>query len=821
MHRSGTSMLSGVIQRLGVLLPGEQIAADQNNPEGYFEWREVVDLQERLLIDLERWWPSAQGTLPLPEDWFDHPATVECRLRLRSLLKKESLRQKGVWAIKDPRSSRLLPIWQKLTTELDIPLKLVLAVRDPAEVVRSLIRRDGPVTGMNEGRAQRLWWQHNLDVLNVCDDPQRLTLVEFSGWFEQPDRQIRQLLLDLPELQPKQAQLDDALAFIKPEHRHGLDQDVVLELAPAVLRLHRRLQRRPLPRRWPSAIADGSLPLDQEPWPLQEELVADPGSWPALLKKWRHYPAPRAPGSLALPPGEVVLSSCGSSWLDWSSHLWLQRLPLNGLAERQLSSATSGPHQLRLQSLRDTGEPELRITLNQELPSVDRAVHWLNHLRVQQWIWDPDPARVLLLRALGFPAWWLDPLTPVNGWLQQDSAASPRCWGEHLGLVPPPKDHLIVLGAAGSTWDQALAAEEERGRQVEGLQIAYLPGWQDLRCLEPGCALAAAGWLAKACRESARLFFVQSRDHLIDADLSALERPAATPLIVEQPLLPEGIRAMHRGETLMALAEDRSPPLCDELFVWSIDTPPRVAVVVSSFNYEKRITTALKSVRDQSLSGLELIVVDDASQDDSAGVIKSWMETQVLEGDHPFVRLLLLRHHQNAGLAVARNTAFEAATSAWCFVLDADNRLLPEAVQACLAVAESGSECPHLAVVHPLVGMEIEGDRSDEQRSLLGGPSWQESGFVEGNIIDAMALVRRSAWRAVGGYTHLAGGWEDYDFWCKLITAGWHGLQCPRLLALYRSHRQAMTFVETGRSQRGLSRRLALRHPWLKLPLAP
>ena len=154
-------------------------------------------------------------------------------------------------------------------------------------------------------------------------------------------------------------------------------------------------------------------------------------------------------------------------------------------------------------------------------------------------------------------------------------------------------------------------------------------------------------------------------------------------------------------------------------------------------------------------------------------------------------------------------------------MLDADNRLLPEAVQACLALAESGSECPHLAVVHPLVGMEIEGDRSDEQRSLLGGPSWQESGFVAGNIIDAMALVRRSAWRAVGGYTHLEGGWEDYDFWCKLITAGWHGLQCPRLLALYRSHRQAMTFVETGRSQRVLSRRLALRHPWLKLPLAP
>ena len=45
---------------MGVELPGETIAGDQHNPEGYFEWDAVVALQERLLIDLQRWWP-AQG----------------------------------------------------------------------------------------------------------------------------------------------------------------------------------------------------------------------------------------------------------------------------------------------------------------------------------------------------------------------------------------------------------------------------------------------------------------------------------------------------------------------------------------------------------------------------------------------------------------------------------------------------------------------------------------------------------------------------------------------------------------------------------------
>ena len=86
MHRSGTSLLGGILQRLGVELPGETIAGDQNNPEGYFEWDAVVALQERLLIDLQRWWPAPEGTLAMPEGWLQHPATRQTYAQLRALL---------------------------------------------------------------------------------------------------------------------------------------------------------------------------------------------------------------------------------------------------------------------------------------------------------------------------------------------------------------------------------------------------------------------------------------------------------------------------------------------------------------------------------------------------------------------------------------------------------------------------------------------------------------------------------------------------------------------------------------------------------------
>ena len=65
--------------------------------------------------------------------------------------------------------------------------------------------------------------------------------------------------------------------------------------------------------------------------------------------------------------------------------------------------------------------------------------------------------------------------------------------------------------------------------------------------------------------------------------------------------------------------------------------------------------------------------------------------------------------------------------------------------------------------------MEAEPGRPDEQRSLVRPQSWQRQRLAFENHVDAMALVRRSAWESVGGYTHIEGGWEDYDFWCKLV----------------------------------------------------
>ena len=86
------------------------------------------------------------------------------------------------WAIKDPRCSLLLPLWRQVCAELEIPLQLIASVRDPAEVMVSLLHRDAESTGMTPWRAEQLWWHHNRQLLlDATDLP--LAVVNYGDWF--------------------------------------------------------------------------------------------------------------------------------------------------------------------------------------------------------------------------------------------------------------------------------------------------------------------------------------------------------------------------------------------------------------------------------------------------------------------------------------------------------------------------------------------------------------------------------------------------------------------------------------------------------------
>ncbi len=153
MHRSGTSMLAELCGTFGLTLPRDLMAGNEWNPHGYFEPMGVWAAHQKLLKALERPWFDPR---PLPKGWLDSDATRQCRQTLLEYLSKTLKEDSAPLVIKDPRTTRLLPLWKQLAKEHSYELSALLALRPMGEVVQSLDKRDdlNPLVGA------ALWWQH-------------------------------------------------------------------------------------------------------------------------------------------------------------------------------------------------------------------------------------------------------------------------------------------------------------------------------------------------------------------------------------------------------------------------------------------------------------------------------------------------------------------------------------------------------------------------------------------------------------------------------------------------------------------------------------
>ena len=107
-----------------------------------------------------------------------------------------------------------------------------------------------------------------------------------------------------------------------------------------------------------------------------------------------------------------------------------------------------------------------------------------------------------------------------------------------------------------------------------------------------------------------------------------------------------------------------------------------------------------------------------------------------------------------------------------------------------------------------------------EIRGLVGTDAWSAKQLAQGNYIDAMALLKRATWTAVGGYQKMTTpGWEDFDFWCRCVEADLDGILVPEILCRYRVHSRSMLrrFIHTLSQYARVCDEVQTAHPWVKL----
>jgi glycosyltransferase involved in cell wall biosynthesis len=202
-----------------------------------------------------------------------------------------------------------------------------------------------------------------------------------------------------------------------------------------------------------------------------------------------------------------------------------------------------------------------------------------------------------------------------------------------------------------------------------------------------------------------------------------------------------------------------------------------VSIVIPCFNHGRFLGEAIDSARRQTRRPAEIVVVDDGSRDESAAVAAGYNDVRLVS-------------QPNQGLAVARNTGLRATRGEFVIFLDADDRLLPKAV-------ETGVACLHR---HPSAAFAFGrcslidefGRPLATNRPPITGAYYRE--LLVSNYIwmPAMAMFRRSVFDAVGGFDPRVSPSADYDLYLR-ITRQFEIAPHGALVAEYRRHSANMS----------------------------
>jgi len=239
-----------------------------------------------------------------------------------------------------------------------------------------------------------------------------------------------------------------------------------------------------------------------------------------------------------------------------------------------------------------------------------------------------------------------------------------------------------------------------------------------------------------------------------------------------------------------------------------VPTTPLVSVLLAVHDGEHTLRAAVDSILRQTVSALELVVVDDGSRDRTPDLLASIADP----------RLVVLRNEERRGLAVSLDAGLEAARGRYLARLDADDVALPRRLERQLARLRSASG---VAIVGSAVcGLSADGvpgrvHRMPETRAavrwhlLFGAPFFHPTVLLDRERVD----------RAELRYDPRFAESEDYDLWSRLLV-GASGENLPEPLVLYREH-PGQASRRRRDLQRSFQREVALREIARVAPALP
>jgi GT2 family glycosyltransferase/glycosyltransferase involved in cell wall biosynthesis len=209
MHRSGSSLLTRILNILGVYLGQSQALLDArpDNPTGFWELAEVNRINDELLSRFGGRWSDPPV---FPHHWETSPILIDLKRQAHDLIANHFSGQE-LWGWKDPRCCLTLAFWRQVVA----PTHYLLCVRNPADVASSLLAREG----INRQNGANLWLKYVRSSLRETSGlPRRLTFYEdLTGDWRAEVRRLSEFI-------------GSGLSTLTPEAESAIEQLVQREL---------------------------------------------------------------------------------------------------------------------------------------------------------------------------------------------------------------------------------------------------------------------------------------------------------------------------------------------------------------------------------------------------------------------------------------------------------------------------------------------------------------------------------------------------------------------------------------------------------------
>lgn len=200
-----------------------------------------------------------------------------------------------------------------------------------------------------------------------------------------------------------------------------------------------------------------------------------------------------------------------------------------------------------------------------------------------------------------------------------------------------------------------------------------------------------------------------------------------------------------------------------------MNTNPMVSVVMPCYNDGRYIQESVASVKAQTYPNVELIIIDDGSDDsDTIATLNALAEEANVQ----------VLHAAHVGPSAARNAAIREARGKYILPLDADDTIDPTYIEKAVNILES----------HKDTGVAYcEADLFGAQSGKWDLPTYSFESMLFDNIVFVTALFSKADWEKVGGFNeNMKAGMEDYDFWLSILGEGKKIEQIPEVLFHYR-----------------------------------